>query len=119
LFALTGVIYFLPRFSGRRRRVAAYGLLGVILVLTGAVLEFEYATWFEFVQGSTISPMLWRLTLLLGLGVLLLTAIRVVRTWRGQGCGVGWRGVAQKGHGVLIAASCLTVVCLSAFWAAV
>ncbi|NKB42660.1 MAG: serine hydrolase [Alphaproteobacteria bacterium] len=118
LILLSGVVYLLPRFAGDRRRIAGFGLLGAALVLSVVLLELEYATWFELVKGNSLIPMLWRLSLVLGLAVLLMTTSRIIKVWRGHGYGTGWRSVVQKGHGALIAASCLTVVCLSAYWAA-
>lgn len=117
LILLSSVVYLLPRFSGDRRRIALFGLLGAVLVSVAVLLELEYATWFLLVEGNTVIPMLWRLLLLAGLGVLLMVSYRVIKTWRGQGYGTGWRGIVQKGHGALIAASCLVFVCLSAYWA--
>lgn len=118
LILLSSVVYLLPRFSGDRRRIALFGLLGTVLVSVAVLLELEYATWFLLVEGNTVIPMLWRILLVVGLGVLLMVFYRVIKTWRGQGYGTGWRGIVQKGHGALIAASCLVSVCLSAYWAA-
>ncbi len=118
LVLLSGVVYLLPRFSGDRRRIALFGLLGVGLVLSAVLLELEYATWFELVKGNSLLPLLWRLALVIGLVILLRTVMGVVRVWRGKGYGTGWRGSVQKCHGALIAASCLIIVSLSAYWAA-
>ena len=119
LFLFSSIVYLFPRFAGTRRQAALLSLLGAAVFLGTVYVELEYATWFIYVEGSVLIPSLWRLVILFGLGVLLLAVTRVVKTWRDQGYGTGWRGVVQKGHGALIAASCLTIVSLSAYWAVV
>lgn len=118
LILLSSIVYALPRFAGERRRIALFGLLGTALASLAVVLELEYATWFLLVEGNAVLPMLWRLLLIVGLVIFLMVSFRIVQLWRRQEYGTGWRGIVQKGHGALIAASCLTVVCLSVYWAA-
>jgi CubicO group peptidase (beta-lactamase class C family) len=98
------------RTPARLRRLAAVALIGYCLVLAGLLLEWQFGAQLTVVEGAIIVPTLWRMGLYLGVLMLLLSAVRFVVP-RDRTLSIG-----AYGHGVLIAASGLSVVAVLVMW---
>jgi hypothetical protein len=98
------------RTPARLRRLAAVALIGYLLVLAGLLLEWQFGTRLSVVEGSIVLPALWRAGLYLGAVMLLLGAVKFVVP-RDRSL-----SIAGYGHGMLIAASGLSVVAVLILW---
>jgi hypothetical protein len=98
------------------RRLAAFTVVGYLLVLAGLLLEWQYGVRLTVVDGAIILPALWRLGLHVGAILLLWSAATfMVISW-GGGLADGPIRRASHIHGVLIAVSGVSVVAVLILW---
>jgi CubicO group peptidase (beta-lactamase class C family) len=107
---VSGLARLRARTPPRLRRLAVVALIGYLLVLMGLLLEWQFGTRLSVVEGAIVLPTLWRLGLYLGAVMLLLSAVRFVLP-RDRTLSIG-----AFGHGVLIAASALSVIAVLILW---
>jgi CubicO group peptidase (beta-lactamase class C family) len=94
----------------RLRRLAVFAVLGLVLVLAGLVLEWQYGVRLAVVDGAIILPALWRMGLHVGALLLLWSAVKFAAPRDGS------MSRAAYGHGVLIAAAGVSVVAILILW---
>jgi CubicO group peptidase (beta-lactamase class C family) len=94
----------------RLRRLATFAVLGYVLVLAGLVLEWQYGVRLAVIDGAIILPALWRVGLHVGALMLLWSAVKFAAPRDGS------MSRAAYGHGVLIAASGVSVAAVVILW---
>jgi len=100
----------------RLRRLAAFTVVGYLLVLAGLLLEWQYGVPLVVVDGAIILPGLWRVGLHAGAIMLLWSAATFMLFSRGSGPADGPVHRASYVHGVLIAISAVSVVAVLILW---
>ena len=98
------------RTPARLRRLAVLAGTGYLLVVAGLLLEWQYGVSLAVVQGAILLPALWRLGLHVGAVMLLFSAVNFVVP-RDRSL-----SRAAYGHGVLIAASGVSVLAVLLLW---
>lgn len=109
VLVLSSAVYLRPGARGPFRRLAAYGIAAVVLVLAVIAAELQYG---EFVR-ATYGEMSWSLfwyAMLLGSALLLLTCVRFVRiAWSVANVGRVW-STLLRAHALLIGFACLLLL---------
>jgi CubicO group peptidase (beta-lactamase class C family) len=100
----------------RLRRLAAFTVVGHLLVLAGLLLEWQYGVRLAVIDGAIILPALWRVGLHAGAVVLLWSAAIFVLFPRSQEPADRPMHRASYAHGVLIAISGVSVVAVLILW---
>jgi CubicO group peptidase (beta-lactamase class C family) len=100
----------------RLRRLAAFTVIGYLLVLAGLLLEWQYGVLLAVVDGAIIQPALWRVGLHAGAIMLLWSAATFMVLSRGREPAGGPMHRASYAHGVLIAISGVSVVAVLILW---
>jgi CubicO group peptidase (beta-lactamase class C family) len=116
LVVLSALAQLRRRAPVRLRRLAAFAVVGYLLVLAGLLLEWQYGVRLTVVDGAFILPALWRVGLHVGAIMLLLSAVRFMAPSRGVGLAEAPMGRASRVHGLLIAVSGISVVAVLVLW---
>ncbi len=116
LVVLSALAQLRRRAPVRLRRLAAFAVVGYLLVLAGLLLEWQYGVRLTVVEGAIILPALWRVGLHVGAIMLLWSAVRFIAPPRGIGLDDGTMGCASHVHGLLIAVSGISVAVVLILW---
>jgi len=100
----------------RLRRLAAFTVVGYLLVLAGLLLEWQYGVQLAVVDGAIILPALWRVGLHAGAIMLLWSAATFMMFSRRREPTDPPMHRASHAHGVLIAISGVSVVAVLILW---
>lgn len=116
LVVLSALAQLRRRAPIRLRRLAAFAVVGYLLVLAGLLLEWQYGVRLTVIDGAIILPALWRLGLHVGAILLLWSAVTFMVPSLGSVLADGPMGRASHVHGVLIAVSGISVVAVLILW---
>ena len=110
LLLLSGAVALRPKAPNVLRRLAARSLIGLSLVVAGLLAEWQWGVTLGVVRGSIVLPLVWRLALLVGAGMLLAETARFLRSRSAESGRLGY------GHGVLLGAASIAVVAALVVW---
>jgi hypothetical protein len=106
----TGLIQLRRKAPSHLRHLAGWNLIGLGLVLTGLLAEWQWGVRLGIVKGSIVLPAIWRVGIHAGAAILVWQAVRFFRT---RGVPIGRIGYS---HGVVLAVSGWAVVLSVLAW---
>ncbi len=110
LVLLTAFVQLRRKAPDRLRLLARSNLIGLALVLGGLLAEWQWGVNLAIGQGAIVRPLLWRLAIHVGAGLLIW---RSIEFWRGRG---GRVGRVALGHGALLSLAGVALVAVVVAW---